>query len=178
MIHPDLRQQARTAYEHSRLRLAGLHALPALFPLLVIWLSPHRTTAQLFGAVALFAVAVGLVWRGGAAARAVRPALSAGLLPLLLPLIVFQSFCGSGNCTTNCIAACTLAGAGAGAWIGLQSAHQRQRLEFGITGGILVVWTGALGCSALGAVELFAMALAFAAVAAPLAIAGPAVRRT
>jgi hypothetical protein len=165
----DGRERARRAYEVGRGGLAAWHAL-AVVPFALVGIAVGGDTARsLIGALALGALAWGLVFRGGPPGRAVPAGLAVGIIPFALPLLVRGQVCPMGDaCSTWCMAACLLGGTLAGAWLGARSLRHADGLGWLIAGAGVAMGAGALGCSCIGAGGLAGMAVSLA-LAAPTA---------
>lgn len=168
------RHSARHAYELGRFRLAVVVAWPAFA---MVALTMPLATERLWhtiGGAALVVSTIALRWRGGSMGRAVAPALTASVAPLVLPFVTMQAYCSSGNCATNCMAACAAAGVVAGGWFGLRGHRAPNRVEYLVSGLGLVALAGTLGCAcmgpAVGVAGVTAVAATFALVASPLTL--------
>jgi hypothetical protein len=165
---PALRDAARRAYEGGRMR----HALAVAWPAFAIvggsWPFAIDVTWHLVAGVALVVTALGLVWRGGSGGKAVGPALAAGVVPLVLPLVTMRTMCAADSCSMSCFSACLIGGAAAGGWFGVRSGAVRSPSEFLVAGAVIAGLAGSLGCAMVGTAGVVGMLLAFAVVAAPL----------
>lgn len=144
----ELRLAARHAYERGRWRHALAVAWPALFLAGLSLRSAGDLVLQAALAVTLLAVAVGFAWRGGPVGRAVRPGLAVGLIPYLLPPLVFRATCGTESCDESCLVACAVAGGAAGLWLAWR-AH-RSEAPAVLAAGLIASLTASLGCAPLG----------------------------
>jgi hypothetical protein len=168
-----LLSRARIAYERGRV----IHALRAAWlalPMVALSLSlTHRPELSLGAGALLVLLALGLRVRGGAGGRAVMPALTAGLVPLLLPMIMRMGghCCIAGACWPVCMIGCILGGAAAGLMIGFASALEREgRGAFLVAATMISGLSGMLGCAIVGAAGMAGMLLAVIAAAWPVAM--------
>jgi hypothetical protein len=154
-----LRARARRAYELHRagdaLRLATVVIVAAAAALAC------GRPAPLVCAVCVpaFPLVAFLSWRGGVEGRAMAPALGAGLAALALPLAVRMvgHACVGDACMTLCQPACIVAGAAAGAYIGLRAAREDEQLRYAVAALAVAALLGALGCSLVGGVGVLGM---------------------
>ncbi|MDC0745452.1 hypothetical protein [Polyangium mundeleinium] len=172
----ELAARARRAYELGRLRSTAK---------ILVYLAPAVALALLGGSAgiawtvgvgaALGMSAVGLLWRGGALGRAVRPGLMAGAIPLLAPLVLRATghCCMAGACSPLCLPVCTSAGLAAGIVVGLRAVGESEgRRGFTLSASVIAALMGALGCMGMGLGAVGGMAVALALGSAPLAVVG------
>jgi hypothetical protein len=165
--------RARSAYERGRL----VHALRAAWlalPMVAFSLTlAHRPQLSLSAGALLIVLAFALRYRGGPSGRAVMPALIAGLVPLLLPMIMRMGghCCVAGVCWPVCMIGCILGGVTAGLMIGFASALEREsRGAFLIAATLISGLSGVLGCAIVGAAGMAGMMLAVIAASWPVAM--------
>jgi len=155
-------KRARFTYESARLRSAIVRAWPVpVAACLAVRLGaaqPHVLAL----AVPLAVAAIVLVWRGGAAGRAVAPGLSAGIAPLILPGLAMDCATAcSASCMTWCATSCVAGGFIAGGLVGFSTARfSHGGWRFGITAAAIAATLGVAGMLAglaVGAVPVFAL---------------------
>jgi hypothetical protein len=152
----NLLQRARARYELARL-VKGLSAGALVVPMAAISLTGcgHRHTALTIAAV-LAALAVVLVWRGGAGGRGAVSGLVAGIVPLAFPLVAC-SLCGRAGGVWP-IAVCVVGGLASGAIIAAcASGEPRDRARFVVSAGLVAALAGSMGCAILGLGGVVAM---------------------
>ncbi len=169
-----LRSEARRRYQRGQLGVALFSTWP-LLPLFgaAWWLGCGANCLLLIGALlALASVTFG--WRGGAYRRAVTPGLMAGAMPALLPLyshtcaVACNSSCNDSSWTSVCMIACWGGGLAAGIAMGIFAARERDASwPARVSGGVLVVLAGSLGCWVGGVPGIVGMCLALLASAPP-----------
>lgn len=172
--------RARRAYELGRLRAAMRVALYVTPMTLLSLVGCARPGLNAVMGVALLAIAVGLLWRGQAYARAVSAGLVAGAAPLLIPMFVRSSghCCIGGACWMVCMEACIGGGFIAGGVIGLRARSQRtSRGAFFVAALVVAALAGSLGCFMGGVAGVIGMGAGMLASGAPLLI-GARLRRT
>jgi hypothetical protein len=125
-------------------------------------------------------VLVGLIaFRGGAAGRAVWPALAAGTAAMFLPLAVRTAGCSlfGPQCMRFCIHACVAGGVAMGAGLALAARREESGArEFLLAGAAIAALTASLGCSLVGAAGVLGMALGTVAAGTPIWIVARASR--
>jgi hypothetical protein len=170
----ELRETARRAYEMGRAR----HAAKVSAAALLIGAAAVGLGRPLGVTVALCATLAALValtvFRGGAAGRAVWPALAAGTGAMFLPLAIRTAGCTlfGPECMRFCLPACVAGGAAMGAVLPLVARHeQKNAREFLVAGAAIAAVTAAVGCSLAGATGVIGMALGTVAVGAPVWLA-------
>jgi hypothetical protein len=168
-----LLSRARSAYERGRF----VHALRAAWlalPMIALSVSLTQRPALSLGAGSvLLLLALALRFRGGPSGRAVMPALTAGLVPLLLPMIMRMGghCCIAGACWPVCMIGCIMGGVAAGLMIGFASALEREgRGAFLVAATLISGLSGMLGCAIVGAAGMAGMLLAVIAAAWPVAM--------
>lgn len=166
--------RARRAYEQGRLQAALWRAVP-LVPLVAWSLGWCRypTLAALCGS-ALIALTVAFSWRGQMWGRAVAPGLTAGLPPLVLPLLMrgASEVCMGEICCSLCLVGCVSGGLVAGLLLGRRAAALPEgRGAFLAAAGALALLGGAPACAFAGVVGLAGLLLGFAAGSAPALLA-------
>jgi hypothetical protein len=176
----DPADRARRAYELGRLRAAlrvALYVAPMTILSLVGCARPGLNAVM---GIALLALAVGLLWRGQAYARAASAGLVAGAAPLLIPMFVRSSghCCIGGACWMVCMEACIGGGFIAGGIIGFRAMSQRtSRGGFFVAALVVAALAGSLGCVTGGLAGVLGMAAGMLVSGAPLVI-GARLRRT
>ncbi len=170
-----LARRARFAYEASRLRRAILRAWP--IPV-AAWLAVRLGATQLHAlslAIPLAIAAIALVWKGGAAGRAVAPGLAAGTAPLILPgLAMSCATACSASCVTWCAFSCVGAGILAGAVIGFRTARSAGGdWTFAVAAAAIAATTGAMGCFVGGISGVIGMVIGLAAGVIPVLVLVP-----
>jgi hypothetical protein len=165
--------RARSAYERGRV----VHAIRAAWlalPMVAFSMTlAHRPELSLGAGAGLIVLALALRYRGGPTGRAVMPALIAGLVPLLLPMIMRMGghCCIAGACWPVCMIGCILGGVTAGLMIGFASALEREsRGAFLIAATAISGLSGVLGCAIVGAAGMAGMLLAVVAASWPVAM--------
>lgn len=172
MIGPDrFMERARRAYELSRLKHAALHSSVAL-ALTAISIAVCQESAWSFAiGGALFALATGLMWRGGVATRAARAGLKAGIVAFAVPIAVFHGYFGSRCGIDTILIINALTGLGAGVLLSIQSARlEGRRNAFLLGAGPLVLLSGTLGCLFFGPIGVASMAVGYVASTAPVMV--------
>ncbi len=173
-----VRRRARAAYEWGRLRQALIGFAPALLlAATAAWLGGKPTYTAPFGA-GLFLAGVVALWYGREAKRAVLPGVAAGLIPLGLAIGTMRMgyMCFGDRCTSVCMAACVIGGAGAGLVVGRIGSRGRHRWPFWVAASTVALFTGAMSCSCLGYAGIAGLAAGYAVGVVP-ALAMKAVRR-
>jgi hypothetical protein len=165
--------RSRSAYERGRV----VHALRAAWlalPMVAFSMTLAERPQLSLGAGALLIIlTLALRYRGGPTGRAVMPALIAGLVPLLLPMLMRAGgpCCIAGACWPVCMIGCILGGVTAGLMIGFASVLEREsRGAFLIAATLISGLAGVLGCSIVGAAGMAGMLLAVIAAAWPVAM--------
>lgn len=157
----QLYRRALLSYELGRLRMSS-RVLLFLVPLAILCtvLSSNRIVCAV---VALFTVTLAVVlrWFDKRGVQAVDTGLKAGVLPLLVSVALMQAGC-SGDaalCTTICVVAGTLAGAGTG----FQLARRRAGPFVWLSSLTVALLVAALGSLDLGLVTSAALSAAYVA---------------
>jgi hypothetical protein len=175
----ELRQVARRAYQLGRVRLgAKLGAAALVVGAAAVGLGrPVGISVALCTALAAL---VGLIaFRGGAAARAVWPALAAGTVAMFFPLAIRTAGCSlfGPQCMRFCLHACVAGGVAMGAALALTARREESGAhEFLLAGAAIAALAASLGCSLVGAGGVLGMAVGTLAAGAPIWIAARAVR--
>jgi hypothetical protein len=165
--------RARSAYERGRIVHALRGAWLALPMVAFSMTMSHRPELSLGAGVPLIVLALALRYRGGPTGRAVLPALIAGLVPLLLPMIMRMGghCCIAGACWPVCMIGCILGGVTAGLMIGFGSALEREsRGAYLVAATLISGLSGVLGCAIVGAAGMAGMLLAVVAASWPVAM--------
>lgn len=173
-----LRRRARVAYEWGRMRQALIGSAPVLLlAALAAWLGGKPSETAPFG-VGLLLAGVAAFSYGREPKRAVLPGIAAGLIPLGLAAGMMRVgyMCFGDRCTSACMAACVIGGAGAGLAVGLVGLRRRYGWPFWFAASTVAFLTGAMSCSCLGYAGLAGLATGYAMGAVP-ALALRAVRR-
>jgi hypothetical protein len=170
----ELRNTARRAYELGRVRLGvKLAAIGVLVGAVAVGLGrPIDVSAALSGALAVLVALI--AFRGGAAGRAVWPALAAGTAAMFFPLAVRTAGCSlfGPQCMRFCLHACVAGGAAMGAALALAARREEGGArEFLIAGVAIATLTASLGCALAGAAGVIGMALGSLAAGAPIWLA-------
>jgi hypothetical protein len=167
----ELRHKALRAYELGRARLAAKVAAAALLVGIAgVGLGrPLGLTAAL--SALLFAVVGVTVFRGGAAGRAVWPALAAGAGAMFLPLAIRTAGCTffGPACMRFCLPACVLGGCAMGIALAVTARREEsQPGEFLVAGAAIAALAASIGCSLGGAGGVLGMAIGTIAAGAPV----------
>lgn len=166
-------RRARKAYELGRLKRAIIGFAPIVIPAAVgIALGGRPSFTIPFG-VALFVAGVVALWYGRDPKRAVLPGVVAGLVPVVLTLCAMHigHWCLGDHCTSVCLAACIVGGAGAGIAVAYIGSKRRQGIRYWLTASVLAGLTGALGCACLGYAGLGGLGLGYLVGVMPGSIA-------
>jgi hypothetical protein len=116
----------------------------------------------------MFAVGVLLLWYGRELRRAVLPGLALGMLPLVLALCAnHMHSCGHGVCVSLCVPACVMGGLCAGVGIAVIGHRTRRSLGYWAAASVLILLTGAMGCSCAGYAGVVGLVAGFALGLAP-----------
>jgi len=165
--------RARRAYELGRLRSALRMAPFALAAALVALTAgrPPALTAAL--TCVLLALAIGFLYRGGIAGRAVGPGLLAGTAALAMPLLMatFGHACFGPACLKLGLPACVAGGALAGFVIARAAAREEPHLRFVAAAAAIAASTGSLGCTIAGAAGVLGMLAGTVCAGVPVLIA-------
>jgi hypothetical protein len=167
----ELRHRALRAYELGRARFAAKAAAAALVVgVAAVGLGrPLPLTAAL--SAILFVVVGVSVFRGGAAGRAVWPALAAGAGATFLPLAIRTAGCTlfGPECMRLCLPACVVGGGVMGVALALTARREEgQAREFLIAGTAIAALAASIGCSLAGAGGVVGMVLGTVAAGAPV----------
>ena len=165
-----LRHRARRAYEWGRIRAALRDTLPVI-PLvgasLLACSAPIQTIAS--GGV-LYAVAVGLRWKGGASGRAVTPGLIAGLGAFFAPLLA--GALGADPLASDAFAlraTCFVGGIATGGFVGLYALRAAaDEARFLLSAAVVAGLTGSLGCLFGGLGGILGMLLGLVSATVPV----------
>lgn len=144
--------RAMAGYERSRIKRALLAALPTLvLPLIAFGVGGRLVTSVSLGAAVCVAVVI-LVWRGQAWGMAVPAGLIAGVVPLGLALAAQRigHVCTPQGCTSLCVPMCSAGGVIAGLVISAAARRSPAPRVTLVSGALLSVAIGALGCSCVG----------------------------
>jgi len=177
----SVRARAKSAYERGRLMRGARESAVALLPAGLALFGGTAPRIVLVTAAVLALVVLGLRSRGELYGRAAFVGMTAGLVPLLLPLLMHRSgFCciGGMSCSALCLVACLGGGLFAGALVGFRaSAGERMPTRFMMAAGLVALIVGSLGCVVSGAAGVVGLAAALAASAVPVAMAFAVARR-
>jgi hypothetical protein len=175
----ELRQSARRSYELGRVRLGARVGVAALLVGGAV-IGLGRPVAM---SIALSASVGALVWlfafRGGAAGRAVWPALVAGSAAMFFPVALGTAGCRmfGEQCMRFCVPMCIAGGAAMGAILALSARHEENDpREFLIAGAVIAALTASMGCSLAGVLGIAGMAFGTVAAGAPIWLAARAAR--
>jgi hypothetical protein len=175
----ELRRRAFRAYELGRAGLAAKSAAAAL----VVGLAGVGLGRPLGFSAALSAIlfaVVGLtVFRGGAAGRAVWPALAAGAGATFLPLAIRTAGCTlfGPECMRLCLPGCVVGGCVMGVALALTARHEESApREFLIAGTAIAALAASIGCSLAGASGIIGMGIGTVAAGAPILLVARAGR--
>jgi hypothetical protein len=175
----DLRAVARRAYEIGRARLAAKVGATALL-VGIVAIGLGRPAGVTIALCAALAALVGFtVFRGGAAGRAVWPALGAGTGAMFLPLAIRTAGCAlfGPECMRLCLPGCVAGGAIVGAALALSARREeKDPREFLVAGAMIAPLTASVGCSLAGAAGVLGMVLGTVAVGAPIWLVARAAR--
>jgi len=113
---------------------------------------------------------IAFVWRGGAWARPVGPAIAVGLIPLAAPLCTraLAPICVGDSCVSTCLVACCAAGLIAGGIFAARFTPQKR--EGWLAAATLLGLTGSIGCACAGVPGLVGMLLGALAGAMPAGV--------
>lgn len=172
MMAPDrFMGRARRAYEWSRVKHAALYSSVALVLTAVSSAVCQESTWSLAIGGGLFALATGLMWRGGVATRAARAGLKAGMLAFAVPVFIFHGFFDIHCGIETILIVNAIAGLGAGILLSIQSARlESQRNAFLLGAAPVVLLSGTLGCLLFGPVGVASMAIGYLASTAPVMV--------
>jgi hypothetical protein len=163
----ELRRRARVAYELGRVRAAAPAALVALaLGVLASRCATPASSARPLS-IGLAALAFAFLFRGRGAARAVWPALCAGALAGVPPLVA-RVLCPPEICHLACVSACALGGAGAGALLAALAARDTDRAGYAVAALSVAGLAASLGCSLAGVVGVATMLAAAIGAGAPV----------
>jgi len=167
----ELRQRALHAYELGRVRLAAKTAAAALLiGAAGVGLGRPLGLTSLLSAILFVAVGV-TTFRGGAAGRAVWPALAAGAGATFLPLAIRTAGCTlfGPECMRFCLPACVLGGCVMGVALALTARREEDGpREFLVAGTAIAALAASVGCSLAGAGGVLGMAIGTVAAGAPV----------
>ncbi len=159
MSDAQLLSAARRRYERSRLSLGLWAAVPALgLPAVSFALGTSALNAAGFGAALVLGLFV-LEWRGGGLALGGMSGLKAGLLPLAFAHAakLYGHVCTPAGCTSLCVPACATGGLLAGALVEYWARRATRPWLVRGTGAAVSFFTGALGCTCVGAAGILAL---------------------
>ena len=170
MMAPDrFIARVRRAYELSRVKHAALHSSVALVLTAVSMGVCQESAWSLAIGGGLFALATGLMWRGGVATRAARAGLKAGTLAFAVPIFVFHGLFDAHCGIETILIVNAIAGVGAGILLSIQSARlEGRRNAFLLGAGPVVLLSGTLGCLFFGPIGIASMAIGYLASTAPV----------
>ena len=162
-------RRARIVYEWARLRRALIGFAPALLLVALAIQTSTRPSMTAPFAASVFGAGVLALWYGREPRRAVLPGVAAGLIPAGLTFCTMHlgHMCFASHCTSVCMAACILGGAGAALVVGRVAVRRRLGWRFWVSASALTVLTGALGCACLGYSGLAGLAVGYACGAVP-----------
>jgi hypothetical protein len=170
----ELRATARRAYELGRARHAAKVSAAALLVAGAAFGLGRPLGITIALCAALAALVAFTAFRGGAAGRAVWPALAAGTGAMFFPLVIRTAGCSlfGPECMRFCLPACVAGGAAMGAALALTARHEhKDAREFLVAGAAIAALTASVGCSLAGAAGVIGMALGTIAVGAPVWLA-------
>lgn len=172
MMAPDsFMERARRTYELSRLKHAALKSSVALVLTAISIAVCQESTWSLAIGGGLFALATGLIWRGGVATRAARAGLKAGTLAFAVPIFIFHGFFDTRCGIETILIVNAIAGVGAGILLSIQSARlEGRRNTFLLGAGPVVLLSGTLGCLFFGPIGVASMAVGYLASTAPVMV--------
>ena len=172
VMAPDcFKERARRAYELGRLKHAALRSSVALLLTGISVTVCQESVWSLAIGGGLFALATGLIWRGGVATRAARAGLNAGMLAFAVPIFMFHGFFDAHCGIETILIVNAIAGFGAGILLSIQSARLRgRRNAFLLGAGPVVLLSGTLGCLFFGPIGVASMALGYLASTAPVMV--------
>ena len=164
-----LRARALRAYEWGRIRAALRDTLPVI-PLiggsLLACAAPAHTIAS---GCLLYAVAVGLRWKGGAFARAVTPGFVAGLGAFFAPLLAGALWADPACDGLALRAVCFVGGFATGGFVGLSALRATtDEASFLRSAAVIAGLTGSLGCLFSGLGGILGMVLGLFVATAPV----------
>jgi hypothetical protein len=166
------RRLARRAYEWGRL-CGGLRSLFFIVPMVavatVFGAEPLRSL--LLGSV-LCALGVGFLWRGGAWAQGTFQGVTAGIVPMMLPLFTRSNMtcCVGGGCWSVCMVACVAGGVIAGGIVGYFLFTRGFRWQQMLATTVVASLSGALGCGVSGIAGIVGMVTAMALISTPVLV--------
>lgn len=165
-------RRVRAAYERGRMRAALVRGLPAIAVVVAAALLLGGEWVRVWSAAGVAAAAWFLLWRGQAFGAGVFPGVAAGIVPLVTSTVMAAgghscTMGGGCECSTACIVACSVAGSASGF---LLAVVLRRQPTAALTGAVVAIGVGLIGCAPLGFSSAAGMALgalaAFAAVRA------------
>jgi hypothetical protein len=166
-----LEASARRAYERGRLQTTLRRSLVLLPVAVLLPLLARDAVVSLVAAGALLVTAFGLLYRGGAPARALPPGLAAGGIAFALPTL---PRCATGLCSVPTCAVLCIGGAVTGGFLaGLLLAS---RVRFMPEDRVLFFWSavavalplGVSGCIVAGGMGLLGFGAGFVAGTGPV----------
>ncbi len=149
----------QAAFVRGRLREAGISAIGALVIVgLGVLLSDSYVVAGPFALAAVTQVFL-LTYVGGVSGRQALPALLLGVLPLSTALLsrVVGHACTPAGCVSLCAPLCAAGGLVSGALLCRMALASPRPLLSWLSGSLLVVTTGAIGCACVGAAGVVGM---------------------
>jgi len=163
-----IERRVRVAYELGRAKQALAGALPLLLTAALTALIGPRPASALWLGGLTFGLSVLLLWYGRDAQRAVLPGFLAGLVPLGLALFANGAHhCGVHGCSAWCVPACTLGGLVAGLTVASVGNVLRAGAAFWVSGSVIALLTGAMGCACAGYAGVMGMGVGFGAGLVP-----------
>lgn len=172
MIEPDrFIARARRAYEWGRFKHAARHSCVALVLTALSMAVCQESAWSAAVGGGLFALATGLMWRGGVATRAARAGLKAGILAFAVPISVFHGYLGTRCGIDTVLIVNAVTGLAVGVLLSIQSARlEGRRNAFLLGAGPLVLLSGTLGCLFFGPIGVASMAIGYVASTAPVMV--------
>jgi hypothetical protein len=165
--------RARRAYELGRLGFGARRAVPLLFPMALAIRGCGAPQEVLVCGGALFVAVTLFLWRGQDWKTGVGPGITAGLAPLLLPVLTRGAghLCDPGTCLLL-PAVCAFGGLLGGVLLCLLAPRPKagRAVPF-VVACTVAALTGAVGCLLYGVVGLLVMGAGLAAGMAPLLVA-------
>lgn len=174
--HQQLKSKAKLAYETGRLKLIMNPALCLVaFILITLYALGSISSTHLLEGSMLLTAAAWMLWRGETYGRSAQPALLAGIMPLTFPLMFHGTgpCCGSGDCSSWCLAACVAGGLLAGLTLGFMATKDKNKPLYLALGTMVVIAEGQLGCGMIGASGVLGMIAAIIFTSVPVLLFAP-----
>lgn len=168
----DLRERARRAYEHGRLRTALLGSLPLLAIAAIAGLIEHQWALVAISGSLLFAASAWFRWRGLGLGRGVLPGVLAGVVPFVAIHAARYAghVCSGAVCFSWCIPACAMGGVVAGLVIARVARASGTTISTWASAGVMAALTGSLACACVGVFGIAGLVAGLLVGSIPLAL--------